>query len=105
MAENNTESFALGLIVAAVLFLLFRREIAAHQAGRAVAAQPNVPAAAVSSGCGACGSSAASQIANSSSPVSLGGQSYSRSAYPGSSVAPLQPFETSPGHVQWLSVN
>jgi len=114
--ERNTENFALGLIVAAIIFLLLRRELTGKGTSRSTAAtQPN----AVSSGCGGCGSSQASQIAaaggshpgTASNVIPIGGQSYSNAPFSSSSVTPgagpngmLEPFETSPGHVQWEAV-
>lgn len=94
MAETReTETFALGLIVAAILYLLLRREFTkrgvsasgTRSGGTTMAAKANAGGC----GCGASSSSGTSQIPgvpNYSAPISLGNQSYNDNSYSGSSV-------------------
>lgn len=106
MPDNkNTEAFALGLIVAALLYLLFRRElgallgIGAGAGGRAGAGGYGIGAGGSGGGAGAgaggsggCGCSGGCGKAlpglGNASVTSIGGQSYSDSPYPGSTVGP-----------------
>lgn len=89
MAENNrdTESFALGLIVAAILYLLLRRELGKSSLSNAVRTITGAGTGKTSGGCG-CGSASTSQ-ANSNVPIPIGGQSYNQ-PYPASTVAPRE---------------
>lgn len=90
MAENNrdTESFALGLIVAAILYLLLRREFGK---GRTTGMRASAGAGAVPGGCGCGGAAATKQPgqANSNTPLSIGNQSYNQ-PYASSSVIPVE---------------
>jgi hypothetical protein len=108
MPENkNTEAFALGLIVAALLYLLFRRELGAFLGvgaggragaggGRGIGAGGSGGGAGASGGAGAggsgdCGCGGCERALpgpGNASVTSLGGQSYSDNPYPGSSVGP-----------------
>jgi hypothetical protein len=112
MDNKNTEYFALGLIVAALVYLIFRRELGAFLgigagangraglgggAGVGAGGAGGVGAGAGAGGAGGsgggcgcgggCGKSTVSTPGN-TSVTSIGGQSYSDSPYPGSTVGP-----------------
>lgn len=76
--ERNSENFALGIIVAALVFLLLSREFSRRAQSRetGVTVSDNSPA---TPDCG-CGG------ARARAPISLGGQSYNSDPYAGSTV-------------------
>ena len=93
--ERNTESFALGVIVAAIVFLLLRRELGKHVTETETeAAQPAV------STCG-CGASAVQETAQNPG-VSIGGQSYSAAPFKQSSITPAKQSSVTPSK-QWYA--
>jgi hypothetical protein len=100
-SDKSTENFALGIIVAVLLFLLFRAEWsrisralgfgagagAGANGGAGAGAGTSGGAGASGGGCG-CGCGGGSgKIIPFSSPISIGGQSYSGSGGYGNSVA------------------
>lgn len=95
--ERNSENFALGLIVAAIIYLLFRREFARLSSGGSLfggsggkAGAGGAGGAGAGSGGGGCGCGGAATSANyNAPPISIGGQSLSSGPpYGGSSVGP-----------------
>jgi hypothetical protein len=76
MAETReTETFALGLIVAAILYLLLRREFGKGGQGGARAnlgAGTSTGAGASGGGCGCSGTSSVPTSANSNTPTPIG---------------------------------
>jgi hypothetical protein len=90
--ERNTENFALGLIVAAIVFLLFRREF-----GKRTEHKPEAQPIITAPSC--CG--AVIEQATSTNPgVSVGGESYSLLPFKQSSVTPFMANSPTPGR-QW----
>lgn len=93
--ERNTENFALGVIVAAIVFLLLRRELGKYVTETETKAeQPAV------STCG-CGVSAVQETAQNPG-TSIGGESYSVLPFKQSSVTPLMANSPTPGK-QWVT--
>lgn len=91
--EKNTESFALGLIVAAIVYFLLRREWGRISvAGRETSKNAPANATSVSAGASCCGggsSSSGDKQAVAVNPgISLGGESYAPrvESFPPSSV-------------------
>lgn len=91
--ERNTENFALGLIVAAIVFLLFRREFGKRMERGA----EKQPIAAAPSCCGTL----IEQAPSTNPGVSIGGESYSILPFKQSSVTPLMANSPTPGK-QWV---
>ncbi len=85
MDNKDVSNFALGLIVAAVLFLILRRELGNHAATPEMGfadgdSNRNTPSGG-GCGCGGSGGNGSGQV------IPIGGQSYNKnSAYGGSSV-------------------
>jgi hypothetical protein len=78
--NKSVESFVLGLIVAAIFFLLWKKHLAG---GNGSAARGGAGKASCN-----CGKSPCESIGGSTSPTSIGGQSYEGGVpYPGSSVS------------------
>ena len=91
--ERNTENFALGLIVAAILFLLFRKQLMKLEGGK-TSAEENIPL----SSCG-CGAGGGTQEPAQNPGVSIGGESYSTGIpFRQSSVVPA------PKKTQWVMI-
>lgn len=94
--ERNSENFALGIIVASIVFLLLRKTaMAKMNSGETSKAANVIPISAGSScGCGGgnssgCGGGNSSKQAPSQNPgISIGGESYSPSSFAQSSVTP-----------------
>ena len=80
--ERNSENFALGIIVAAILFLLFRKEF-----GKGKTTETHETAQPAISACGCSGASAV-QAPPTNPGVSLGNQSYSAAPFQQSTVVP-----------------
>lgn len=92
--ERNTENFALGVIVAAIVFLLLRREI-----GKRMERNEETQPAIVASTC--CGVST-EQVPSTNPGVSVGGESYSILPFKQSSVTPFMKNSPTPGR-QWVT--
>lgn len=102
--NKNTESFALGLIVAVIVYLILRRELSrvnSHGAAGNGQAGGGHGAAAASGGGGGCGCGGGGGSNGGAepgvTPISIGGQSYSSTghSYGGSSVAPPSAVQAS----------
>jgi hypothetical protein len=93
--ERNTENFALGLIVAAIVFLLLRREWGkGRETERGAEVQPVLAAP---SCCGVL----IEQAPSTNPGVSIGGESYSLLPFKQSSVTPFMKNSPTPGK-QWV---
>ena len=88
--ERNTESFALGVIVAVIIFLLLRREFARREvsAGASATDQAVSTASTTKGGCGCSGGKGSSK----SAVIAIGGQSYGTQPFTGSN-APKNPSQ------------
>jgi hypothetical protein len=80
--NENTGAFALGLIVAALLYLVLHKELHPRRNGAATPESPGSGGNNAPSNCGTCGTGKTGQV------IPIGGQSYQTesSSYGGSSV-------------------
>jgi hypothetical protein len=92
MAENSrenrdTESFVLGLIVAAIIYLFFRREIAKLLGAGGGAVGGGKGSGGASAGNGSCGCSALAIAAPTNPGISIGNESFNYEPFASSSIA------------------
>lgn len=87
--ENSVQNFALGIIVAAIGFLLLRKhsEKPVMMREESAPAQASISSVSSESSCG-CSGKSANTGSTSSTPLTIGGQSYSRTGYSQATVTP-----------------
>lgn len=119
--DRNTESFALGLIIAVIVYLILRREFGSRfglfggaGAGRGAGAGAGVggaggfagagDGAGKGGGCGCCTSSGSNPLPTNPG-VSIGGQSLNQTPFGSSSVHQVTEFYGGPPNPFYESVN